>query len=92
MSVYSEPPQTGRETQISRQIGMMDKGLSELAEVCNLLEQRLGSILQEEKMVKESNSAKADPLVSLAADLSGKNSRIDAITDRIKRLIERIEL
>jgi len=69
-----------------------DKRIEELHAALSMLEERLTPVMQNVPTGEPAGAATPDPNVPLVSALNGSNRRLEAAVNRVRRLIDRLEL
>jgi len=79
--------------QVLNQMLVLSNNIDELTAITIELESRLQNILRDEDSEVSADECVPVPcFVPLAADINDKNDRVDAISNRLNRIISRLEL
>ena len=86
------PMPTEKSTQVSEQISRLEESSTELVELSEKLEARLQSVLRQENEPKTGAVSTEIPLVSLAEGIRYSGYRIEDVAQRMRRILDRLEL
>ena len=81
-----------RESQVFEQVARLDRAITLLDDVTNLLTTRLEQVLKDPAPSEGCDNAKQEVLVPLASRLSSQESRIQAVISIINTVTVRLEV